>query len=122
MLNSLVFTERYTHFAQRFLMRLPDVVCDHTKTLALLKAHAHHPALRVQPLGGRLAVVHSESINRSYRITLQLLVTEREVGPIFGQLRRGVLTELILRLRFFRRLHEVGDLTSRRTKVMNQAA
>lgn len=79
---TLVFTESYTRIAARFLRRHPDMVRAYTKTLALLEANPHHPSLRLHPLCGRLAGLHSVSINLSYRITLHLLVGEREIVPI----------------------------------------
>lgn len=78
----LIFTERYTRIAARFLKRHPDMARAYTKTLALLELNPQHPSLRLHALGGRLAGVHSVSINLSYRITLHLLVTEREIIPL----------------------------------------
>ena len=78
----LIFTERYTRVAKRFLQRHPDMASAYVKTLALLELNPQHPSLRLHALGGRLAGVHSVSINLSYRITLHLLVTEREIIPI----------------------------------------
>lgn len=78
----LVFTERYMRIAARFLKRHPDMARAYTKTLALLELNPHHPSLRLHALGGRLAGVHSVSINLSYRITLHLLVTEQEIIPL----------------------------------------
>jgi mRNA-degrading endonuclease YafQ of YafQ-DinJ toxin-antitoxin module len=79
---TIVFTERYTRIAARFLKRHLDLVRTYEKTLALLQVNPQHPSLRLHELGGRLKGVHSVSINLSYRITLQLLVTEREIVPL----------------------------------------
>ena len=79
---ALVFTERYNRIAARFLKRHPDMARAYEKTLALLQVNPHHPSLRLHELGGRLRGVHSVSINLSYRITLQLLVTEGEIVPL----------------------------------------
>jgi plasmid maintenance system killer protein len=54
----------------------------YVKTLALLEANPHHPSLRLHAMGGRLAGVHSVSINLPYRITLQMLITEQEIVPL----------------------------------------
>ena len=78
----IVFTERYTRIAARFLKRHPEMANAYLKTLALLEVNPHHPSLRLHALGGRLAGIHSVSINLSYRITLHLLVTEQEVVPL----------------------------------------
>ena len=79
---ALVFTERYTRIAARFLNRHPEMARPYEKTLALLEVNPHHPSLRLHSLGGRLAGVHSVAINLSYRITLQLLITEHEIVPL----------------------------------------
>ncbi|HOM14126.1 MAG TPA: hypothetical protein PLB41_12500 [Rubrivivax sp.] len=82
MAYKLVFTERYMRIAARFLKRHPNMARAYAKTLALLELNPHHPSLRLHALGGRLAGVHSVSISLSYRITLHLLVTEREIIPL----------------------------------------
>ena len=78
----IVFTERYTRIAARFFQRHPDMARAYVKTLALLEVNPQHPSLRLHALGGRLAGVHSVSINLSYRITIHLLITEREIVPL----------------------------------------
>jgi len=78
----IVFTERYTRIAARFLQRHPDMARAYVKTLALLEVNPQHPSLRLHALGGRLVGVHSVSINLSYRITIHLLITEREIVPL----------------------------------------
>ena len=78
----LVFTEQYTRRAARFLRQHPDATSQYTKTLQLLQANPHHPSLRLHALKGKLAGIHSVSINLSYRITLELLLTEHEIVPI----------------------------------------
>ena len=47
-----------------------------------LQANPHHPSLRLHALKGKLAGIHSVSINLSYRITLELLLTEHEIVPL----------------------------------------
>lgn len=78
----LVFTEQYNRRAARFLKRHPDAIVQYTKTLKLLAASPHPPSLRLHALQGRLSGLHSVSINLSYRITLELLITESEIVPI----------------------------------------
>jgi plasmid maintenance system killer protein len=48
----------------------------------LLEVNPQHPSLRLHALGGRLTGVHSVSINLSHRITIHLLITEREIVPL----------------------------------------
>ena len=78
----LVFTEQYTRSAARFLRQHPDAANQYAKTLQLLQANPNHPSLRLHALKGKLAGIHSVSINLSYRITLELLLTEHEIVPI----------------------------------------
>ena len=79
---TIIFTERYTRIAARFLKHHPDMARAYEKTLALLQVNPQHPSLRMHPLGGRLQGVHSVSIHLSPRITLHLRVTEREIVPL----------------------------------------
>jgi len=82
MAYQLVFTEDYTRRALRFLRRHPDLKNQYRKTLALLAANPHHPSLRLHALSGRLAGMHSVSINLSYRITLELQIRDQQIIPI----------------------------------------
>lgn len=75
----LIFTESYEKIEKRFLRRHPDLVNRYAKTLALLENDPFHPSLRLHPLQGRLAGLHSVSINMQYRITLELEFREHEV-------------------------------------------
>ena len=78
----LIFTEAYTLKAFRFLKRHPELKRQYAKTLALLELNPHHPSLRLHALSGKHAGVHSVSINLSYRITLELLLTDKQITPI----------------------------------------
>jgi mRNA-degrading endonuclease YafQ of YafQ-DinJ toxin-antitoxin module len=75
----LVFTEQYNRRAARFLRRHPNAQSQYAKTLKLLEANPHHPSLRLNALKGKLSGLHSVSINLSYRITLELIITGSEV-------------------------------------------
>jgi mRNA-degrading endonuclease YafQ of YafQ-DinJ toxin-antitoxin module len=78
----LVFTDDYNRRALRFLKRHPELKNPYAKTLALLELNPHHPSLRLHALAGRLKGLHSVSINLSYRITLELLLQDRQIIPI----------------------------------------
>ena len=82
MIWQLVFTEQYNRRAARYLRRHPDAREQYAKTLRLLEANPHHPSLRLHALKGKLAGLHSVSINLSYRITMELLITKSEIVPI----------------------------------------
>lgn len=75
----LVFTEAYNKRAAKWIKRHPKLRQQYLKALQLLELNPFHPSLRLHSLGGRLQGVHAVSINLSYRITLELLVTDQEV-------------------------------------------
>lgn len=79
---TLVFTDQYNRRAARFLKRHPELREQYRKTLMLLMANPHHPSLRLHALTGKLSGLHSVSINLSYRITLELLIRDRQIVPI----------------------------------------
>jgi len=79
---TLVFTEQYNHRAARFLKRHPELRQPYLKTLQLLELNPAHPSLRLHHLRGRLDGLHSVSINLSYRITLELLIQDRQIIPV----------------------------------------
>ena len=78
----LVFTDQYNRRAARFLPQHPQLQEQYAKTLVLLQENPLHPSLRLHPLRGRLAGLHSVSINLRYRITMELLITKNEIVPI----------------------------------------
>ena len=78
----LVLTEQYNQRAARFLRRHPDAAGQYAKTLKLVQANPHHASLRLHALKGRLAGLHSVSISLSYRITLEMLITQSDIVPI----------------------------------------
>jgi mRNA-degrading endonuclease YafQ of YafQ-DinJ toxin-antitoxin module len=82
MTYQLVFTDDYNRRALRFLKRHPELKNPYAKTLALLELNPQHPSLRLHALAGRLTGVHSVSISLSYRITLELLLQDRQIIPI----------------------------------------
>lgn len=79
---SLVFTEQYEKRARRFLQRHFELEKQYLKTLQLLEANPFHPSLRLHPLSGRLSGLHSVSINLSYRITLEFIISDHEIIPV----------------------------------------
>lgn len=75
----LVFTEQYNRRAAKFLKRHPEVEGQYGKTLELLELNPHHPSLRLHALSGRLDGLHSVSITLTYRITMEMIITEKEI-------------------------------------------
>ena len=79
MTYSLVFTEQYNRRAAKWLKKHPNLRSNYLKTLQLLELNPLHPSLRLHGLSGLLAGLHSVSINLSYRLTLELLISERDI-------------------------------------------
>lgn len=79
---ALVFTEQYNRRAARFLKQHPELRQHYLKTLQLLQANPWHPSLRLHALRGKFEGLHSVSINLSYRITLELLIQDRQIIPV----------------------------------------
>jgi len=52
------------------------------ETLQLFEANPFHPGLHLHSLSGRLEGLHAVSINLSFRITLELLMSEEEIIPV----------------------------------------
>jgi mRNA-degrading endonuclease YafQ of YafQ-DinJ toxin-antitoxin module len=75
----LIFTEQYNRRAAKFLKRNPVIESQYAKTLEVLEHNPHHPSLRLHALSGKLEGLHSVSINLKYRITMELIITEREI-------------------------------------------
>jgi mRNA-degrading endonuclease YafQ of YafQ-DinJ toxin-antitoxin module len=76
---ALIFTDSYKKRVQRFARQHPELKEQYRKTLLLLTQNPQHPSLRLHPLKGKLAALHSESINLSYRITLEMIISEQEI-------------------------------------------
>ena len=77
-----IFTEQYNRRAAKFLKRNPAIESQYIKTLELLEHNPHHPSLRLHTLSGKLEGLHSVSINLKYRITMEMIIAEREIIPI----------------------------------------
>jgi len=67
---TLVFTEQYVKRAGKFIKRHPDLEKQYKKTLQL------------HQLSGRLEGLYSVSINLSYRITLEFMISKEEIIPV----------------------------------------
>jgi mRNA-degrading endonuclease YafQ of YafQ-DinJ toxin-antitoxin module len=82
MTYKLIFTEQYEKRLRKFIKKHPELLSQYEKTIRLLEVNPHHPSLRLHKLSGKLADLHSVSINISYRITIELIITEKEVIPV----------------------------------------
>jgi len=76
---TLIFTEQYNRRALCFIKRHPDLKKPYLKTLQLLEINPFHPSLRLHALQEKLQPLHSVSINLSYRVTLELQISEKQI-------------------------------------------
>ena len=79
MIWQLMFTDQYNRRSAKFLKRHPDVETQYVKTLELLELNPHHPSLRLHRLSGKLEGLQSISINLKYRVTIEIIITERDI-------------------------------------------
>ncbi len=79
MTYTLIYTNSYIKRASKFVKKHPDLVSQYEKTLKLLEIDPTHPSLRLHPLKGKFKELHSVSINISYRITLEIIIVNKEI-------------------------------------------
>jgi addiction module RelE/StbE family toxin len=75
----IVYTEQYNKKVAKFIKRHPDVLSQYQKTIELMSLNPHHPSLRLHELKGKFEGLSSISINTKYRITLEMIVTPKEI-------------------------------------------
>ena len=75
-------TEHYNRRAAKFLKQHPPLRSAYLKTLQLLEANPAHPSLRLHALRGKYEGLHALSVNLSYRITLALVIQDRQIIPV----------------------------------------
>lgn len=75
----IIYTKSYNKRAARFIKKHPELLGQYKKTLQLLELNPHHPSLRLHELKGKLKGLHSVSINISFRISLELIVSDNDI-------------------------------------------
>ena len=75
----LVFTCSYEQKVKKFLRKHPDIIKQYSKTLELLELNPFHPSLRLHQFKTTSFEGYSVSINLSYRVAIEFLVTEEEI-------------------------------------------
>ncbi|MDD5242077.1 MAG: type II toxin-antitoxin system mRNA interferase toxin, RelE/StbE family [Sulfuricella sp.] len=65
--------------ARKFFKKHPDLRPRFARTLDDLQKDPFQPFLELHPLSGKLAGCYAVSLTYSYRITLTLMVTEKEI-------------------------------------------
>lgn len=75
----LVWTARFTRTARKFTQAHPDLRQRLAQVLRDLENDPLQPHLRLHPLKGKMQGLHAVSVTYSYRISLTLKVTEKEI-------------------------------------------
>jgi len=76
---SLVTPQRFLRRARKFLKKHPDLRGQFTQIIADLQHDPYAPHLTFHHLSGKLKGIQAVSITGSYRITLTIFVTEKEI-------------------------------------------
>jgi addiction module RelE/StbE family toxin len=79
MTYQLIYTDSYLKRARKFAKKHPELRNQYKKVLLLLEANPQHPSLRLHALNGKLEGLHSVSINISYRLTIEMLIKDKQI-------------------------------------------
>jgi len=79
MTYQLIYTDSYLKRARKFAKKHPELRNQYKKVLLLLEANPQHPSLRLHALSGKLEGLHSVSINISYRLTIEMLIKDKQI-------------------------------------------
>jgi mRNA-degrading endonuclease YafQ of YafQ-DinJ toxin-antitoxin module len=76
---NLVFTNTYEQKTKRFIKKHPEIIKQYIKTLKLLELNPFHPSLRLHQFKTSNFEGFSVSINMTYRISLEFLISDQEI-------------------------------------------
>ena len=71
--------QQFLRQARKFFRNHPALKPRFAKVVAELQQDPFQPSLSLHPLSGKLAGCHAVSLTYSYRITLTLLISEKEI-------------------------------------------
>ena len=75
----IVTPQQFLRQARKFFKKHPDLRPRFAKVLGDLQKDSFQPRLELHALSGKLAGCYAVSLTYSYRITLTLMVTEKEI-------------------------------------------
>lgn len=76
---ALVTPDAFIRQARKFLQKHPDIKPKFKQVLEKLQADPFDPSLRLHGLSGQLTGLHAVSLTFSYRLTLTLQLTDKEI-------------------------------------------
>ena len=78
----ILYTKSYNRWAAKFIKKHPELSGQYEKVLKLMELNPFHPSLKLHKLSGRLSDLYSVSVNISYRITLEFMISEKTIIPV----------------------------------------
>ncbi len=75
----IVASHYFLHRAKKFFKKHPDLKKSFAEVVDDLRKDPFQPHLELHGLGGKLQDCYAVSLTYSYRITLTLMVTEKEI-------------------------------------------
>ncbi|MDA8428385.1 MAG: type II toxin-antitoxin system mRNA interferase toxin, RelE/StbE family [Geobacteraceae bacterium] len=76
---SVTTSDQFLRQARKFFKKHPDLKSPFAVLFEALKQDPFQPGLGLHQLAGKLAGCHAVRLTYSYRITLTLLITEKEI-------------------------------------------
>jgi len=76
---TLVAPKQFLRQARKFFKKHPDLKPRFVKGLSDLQTDPFQPSLELHALSGKLEGCHAISLTHGYRITLILLITDKEI-------------------------------------------
>ena len=76
---AIVTPQQFLRQARKFFKKHPELKSRFAKVLGDLQRDPFQPHLELHPLSGKLEGCHAVSLTHSYRVTLTLLVTDKEI-------------------------------------------
>lgn len=76
---AIVTPDQFLRQARKFFRKHPDLKARFAKVVQDLQNDPFNPQLELHPLSGRLAGLYAIRLTYSYRITLTLMVSEKEI-------------------------------------------
>ncbi len=76
---AIVTPRQFLRQARKFFKKHPDLKARFAEVLGDLQRDPFQPHLEMHPLRGKLAGCHAVSLTHGYRITLTLLITDKEI-------------------------------------------
>ena len=72
-------TDQFLRQAKKFFKKHPDLKIRFGKLVTALSSDPFQPALELHPLSGKLEGIWAASLTYKYRVTLTLMITEKEI-------------------------------------------